>query len=154
MGWKRLITFIAAEDHQTYSGEPVDAAQDIGQAYAQGQPIRARVLPPGSSPLDSTPQAATPTTVERTVLVLLPPLSSEQVPSIRALGANFVQKGQDAREAKAKRPKIPILFYKPLTSLSGPERDIVIPKAAQRDGDETDWEAELVSQRTVSRREI
>ncbi|CAO1613271.1 unnamed protein product [Parajaminaea phylloscopi] len=143
MAWRRLITFVAAEDHQVYSGEPTDASLDVGLAYAEGRPIRARVLPPGSSPLDQSPHASAPTSVERTVLVLLPPLSRKDIPSIRALGANFVQAGQDAREAKAKRPKLPIVFYKPLTSLSGPEREIVVPKAALKEGDETDWEVEL-----------
>lgn len=146
-GWSRLITFIAVEDNSVHHGEPVDSNLDIGLAYASGQTIKARILPAGVSPLDSN---ATPTSTERTVRVLLPPLDQQHIPSIRALGANFVQSGQDAKEAKSKRPVLPILFYKPLTALSGPERDIVIPKAATRNGDETDWEVELVSTRRGS----
>lgn len=144
MPWNRLITFIAAEDHTLYHGEPCDASLDVGLAYSQRKSIQARVLAPGASPLDAS---AEPSNVVKTVATLLPPLSAEQIPSIRALGANFVQPKQDPTEAKQKRPVIPILFYKPLTALSGPEREIVIPRAAQKNGDETDWEVELVSGR-------
>lgn len=143
--WKRLITFIASEDHQTYSGQPLDDNLDVGLAYSQGQKIQARILSPSTpSPLHSNAQLSN---TIRTVKVLLPPLSASQVGTIRALGANFVQPNQkDApAEAKKNRPKIPILFYKPPTALSGPERDIVVPKVAKKDGDETDYEVELVS---------
>lgn len=147
--WTRLITFIAAEDHQTYSGQPLDDSLDVGLAYSRGERIEVRVLDPSTpSPLDR--DARLSKDVVRTVKVLLPPLSSSQVGTIRALGANYVQPGQDASEAKKNRPKIPILFYKPPSALSGPERDIVIPRVAKRNGDETDYEAELVRARVAA----
>lgn len=141
--WTRLIRFIAAEDHVTYTGQPTDANLDVGLAYAERKPIRVRLLGPTPGHTTALDSDARLTNEERTVLVLLPPLDQSQVGSIRALGANYVQPGQDAREAREKRPPIPILFYKPATALSGPERDIIIPKAATRNGDETDYEVEL-----------
>lgn len=141
--WKRLVTFIASEDHETYTGQPLNDNQDVGLAYSRGEQIQARILSRSTpSPLDHNAKLSDEI---RTVKVLLPPLSASQVGTIRALGANYVQPNQDPAEAKKNRPKIPILFYKPPTALSGPERDIVITKAAKREGDETDYEAELVS---------
>ncbi|CAO1627193.1 unnamed protein product [Sympodiomycopsis kandeliae] len=143
MTWKRLITFIAAEDHETYSGEPTNDDQDIGLAYHRGERIQARILSSSTpSPLDLNAQVSD---VIKTVKVLLPPLNASQVGTIRCLGANYVQPDQESapHAAKANRPKIPILFYKPLTCLSGPEKEISIPAAAKLDGDETDYEVEL-----------
>lgn len=141
--WKRLIRFVAKEDGREYYGEPVDASLDVGQAYANGKQIQARVLDsvhPASA--QSILSASVSSSNVKTVGRLLAPLTRQQVGTIRALGANYVQPGQATAEAKAKRPKIPILFYKPLTALAGPGDDIVIPKAAMKEGDETDYEAE------------
>lgn len=141
--WKRLITFVAVEDHQIHSGEPVDEQLDIGQAYGSGQTIQARLL---SGPILSPSSKLTDTVL--TVKVLLSPLNAQEIGSARCLGANYVQPGQDDAEAKKTRPVLPILFYKPPTALNGPEGIINIPKAAKRNGDETDYEVELVSKQS------
>ncbi|EST07073.1 Fumarylacetoacetase, C-terminal [Kalmanozyma brasiliensis GHG001] len=135
--WWRLIRFVAREDGQTYFGQPLDDTLDVGVAYANASPlIKANVLYAhplsGPAPLSG---------VIKTVSTLLPPLLPSEVPTIRALGANFVQPGQNAFDAIKKRPTIPILFYKPLSTLSGPGRDIVLPKCAEG---ESDYEVELV----------
>lgn len=40
-------------------------------------------------------------------------------------------------------PKYPVLFYKPITALAGPNEKLIVPKVAQLD-DSTDYECELV----------
>jgi 2-keto-4-pentenoate hydratase/2-oxohepta-3-ene-1,7-dioic acid hydratase in catechol pathway len=141
--WSRLIRFIAVEDGLTYSGEPVlPPTADIGSAFLSGSPpLQARTLA-RDDPLDTTLRL---TGTVKTVQRLLSPLDARtHVASIRALGANFVQPGQDAAEAKSaeKRPKLPIVFYKPNTAITGFGGDIRLPKEAVG---ETDWEVELVS---------
>lgn len=137
--WWRLIRFIAREDGQTYFGQPVDDTLDVGVAYARADtPILANVL--FTHPLSGATSAPL-SGVIRTVSRLLPPLLAHEVPSIRALGANFVQPGQSAYEAVKNRPVLPIVFYKPLTTLSGPGCEIVVPPCAR---DESDYEVELV----------
>ncbi|PWN21715.1 hypothetical protein BCV69DRAFT_281652 [Microstroma glucosiphilum] len=140
--WTRLIRFVAAEDHQIYTGQPLDDSLDIGQAYSSGQPIKARLLSAPS--LLDDPLHATLSDQVRTVKALLPPLDPQRVGTIRALGANFVQPGQNEVEAKKNRPPIPILFYKPATALGGPEGEIVVPLVAREGGvDQADYEVEL-----------
>ncbi|SPO26099.1 uncharacterized protein UTRI_02373 [Ustilago trichophora] len=117
--WWRLIRFVAREDGQTYFGQPVDDALDVGIAYANASPpIRANVL--FAHPLEASISPAPLSGVIKTVSTLLPPLLPSEVPSIRALGANFIQPNQDPHTAIQKRPVLPILFYKPNTALSGP----------------------------------
>ncbi|KIS70240.1 uncharacterized protein UMAG_06326 [Mycosarcoma maydis] len=135
--WWRLIRFIAREDGETYLGQPVDDVLDVGVAYAnQSAPIRANVL--YTHPLAGHCDLSG---VIKTVSTLLPPLLASEVRTIRALGANFVQPGQNALDAIRKRPVIPILFYKPISTLSGPGRDIVIPPCV---AEQADYEVELV----------
>ncbi|CBQ72513.1 conserved hypothetical protein [Sporisorium reilianum SRZ2] len=135
--WWRLIRFVAREDGQTYFGQPVDDQLDVGVAYANADPpIRANVL--YTHPLSGT---APLSGVIRTVSTLLAPLLPHEVPSIRALGANFVQPHQTPLDAIKNRPTMPILFYKPSTTLTGPGQDIVIPPCA---AEEADYEVELV----------
>lgn len=141
--WTRLIRFIAVEDSLTYSGEPVlSPTADVGQAFlAASPPLRARVLT-RDDPLDTTLRL---TSTVKTVQRLLPVLDAHtHVTSIRALGANFVQPGQDAVEAKSveKRPNLPIVFYKPISTITGFGSDIRLAKEAVG---QTDWEVELVS---------
>ena len=53
-----------------------------------------------------------------------------------AIGLNY---GEHAREAGMELPKEPVVFLKAITSLSGPNDDIVLPL----DSVATDWELEL-----------
>lgn len=140
--WNRLIRFIAVEDGLTYAGEPLLApTEDIGKAFAQGSPaLQARVLS-RDDPLDYTVRI---TDRVRTVQKLLSPLDARShLGTIRALGANFVQPGQNVDESKRpdKRPKLPIVFYKPSSCVVGYGDNIRIPKEA---AGQTDWEVELV----------
>lgn len=135
--WWRLIRFVAREDGQTYFGQPLDDNLDIGVAYANSSPpIKANVL--YTHPLSGV---APLSGVVKTVSTLLPPLLPHEIPAIRALGANFIQTGQNALEATKNRPVLPILFYKPNTTISGPGREIIIPPCAK---EESDYEVELL----------
>ena len=149
--WTRLIRFTAAEDHRENFGQPVDETLDVGLAYTEGRAIRAFVLdvsagsagPAGALSVALLDSGAPDRNNVKTVAKLLAPLSRTQVGTIRALGGNYIQPGQDA-SARAKRPVIPSLFYKPLTSLVGPGDAIIIPPVAKRNGDESDYEVELL----------
>ncbi|PWY99807.1 hypothetical protein BCV70DRAFT_200717 [Testicularia cyperi] len=134
--WWRLVRFIAKEDGQEYFGQPVDDYQDIGVAYANSDLIQVNVV--FGHPLK---QAAPLSGAIKTVSVLLTPLSAADIRTVRALGANFVQPGQNPFDAVKKRASVPILFYKPLNSITGPSTEIIIPPCAAT---ETDYEVELV----------
>ena len=55
---------------------------------------------------------------------------------IVCIGLNYAD---HAREAGAEIPKEPVLFFKASTALSGPDDDVVLPRASGK----TDWEVEL-----------
>jgi len=121
--WTRLIRFVAAETSMVHIGEPVDASLDIGLAYHQKKRIQAHEII--GSALDPSAQ------VSKTVLTvkeLLAPLDRDEVKLVRCLGLNY---SDHAKEAGMAKPNAPILFYKPKTSLIGPEAIIAVPKAAQ-----------------------
>lgn len=139
--WSRLIRFIAVEDGLTYAGEPLlPPTADVGQAFAAGSPpLQARILA-RDDPLDTTLRLLPDV---KTVKRLLSPLDRRtHLGPVRALGANFVQAGQNASEAKSKRPPLPIVFYKPPSSVVGYGDDIRLGKEF---AGQTDWEVELVS---------
>jgi 2-keto-4-pentenoate hydratase/2-oxohepta-3-ene-1,7-dioic acid hydratase in catechol pathway len=58
------------------------------------------------------------------------------VPKIVCVGLNYAD---HAAETGAPIPKEPVLFMKAVTSLSGPNDEVVIPRGSQK----TDWEVEL-----------
>lgn len=72
---------------------------------------------------------------------LLSPLAPEAVSTARFLGLNY---RKHAIETNMPVPKYPILFYKPSTSLAGPEDDIIVPRLAQVEDNRIDYECELV----------
>ncbi|KAI0391655.1 fumarylacetoacetate hydrolase [Xylariaceae sp. FL0594] len=74
------------------------------------------------------------------VRLLLAPLAPEDVKTVRCLGLNYAL---HAKESKLPIPKYPVLFYKPLTALSGPTDAIPVPLLAQ-DSPGLDYECELV----------
>ncbi|MFC3108169.1 fumarylacetoacetate hydrolase family protein [Undibacterium arcticum] len=59
-----------------------------------------------------------------------------QVGKIIGLGLNY---SDHAKEAGMPIPKEPIIFMKAITSLSGPDDDVVLPKGSKK----ADWEVEL-----------
>ena len=75
------------------------------------------------------------------VRLLLAPLAREDVRTVRCLGLNYEQ---HAKEAKMPIPKYPVLFYKPVTALTGPFDNIPVPAPAQ-DVEGLDYECELVA---------
>ncbi|RDX47755.1 fumarylacetoacetate hydrolase [Lentinus brumalis] len=121
--WTRLIRFVAAETAQVHIGEPVDPKLDVGLAFHQKKPIKAYEIV--GSALDPRSQV---TTNVLTVKELLAPLSREDVGLVRCLGLNYAD---HAAEANLAKPAYPVLFYKPVLSLIGPDVPITIPKHVQ-----------------------
>ncbi|TFK83302.1 fumarylacetoacetate hydrolase [Polyporus arcularius HHB13444] len=121
--WTRLIRFVAAETAQVHIGEPVDPKLDVGLAFHQKKPIKAYEIV--GSALDPRSQV---TTNVLTVKELLAPLSREEVGLVRCLGLNYAD---HAAEANLAKPTYPVLFYKPVNSLIGPDVPITIPKHVQ-----------------------
>ena len=101
-------------------------------AHRQGKRLHARVLK-ADSPLDPS---ATLTDRKLVVQELLAPLHASTIKTIRGLGTNF-----PPPVANFKPTPIPILFYKPLSTLNAPQNAIVIPKFAA--GKNNDYETEL-----------
>ncbi|KAK7062344.1 fumarylacetoacetate hydrolase [Favolaschia claudopus] len=135
--WTRLIRFVATETSQVHIGQPIDASLDVGLAACRGNTIKANEIL--GSALD--PAAQVSETV-LTVKQLLSPLSREEVKYVRCLGLNYAD---HAAEGNLPVPPFPVLFTKPVTSLTGPGATIVIPKAAQPVKEHNpDYEVELV----------
>ncbi|KAI0658683.1 hypothetical protein C8Q70DRAFT_993558 [Cubamyces menziesii] len=134
--WTRLIRFVAAETAQVHIGEPVDPKLDVGLAIHQRKPVKAYEIV--GSALDPSAQV---TKNVLTVKELLAPLSREEVGLVRCLGLNYAD---HAAEANLPKPAYPVLFYKPITSLIGPEVPVTIPKHVQPvDKHLPDYEVEL-----------
>lgn len=72
---------------------------------------------------------------------LLSPLDKSHINTVRMIGMNYKK---HANEINLPIPKYPCLFYKPKTTINGPDDDIVIPKVAQIEEIKLDYEAELV----------
>jgi len=76
-----------------------------------------------------------------TVEKLLAPLARDDVKFVRCLGLNYAD---HAAEANMPKPKYPILFIKPTSTLIGPNEPIVIPHHVQPvDKHIPDYEVEL-----------
>ncbi|KAI6011827.1 hypothetical protein EDC04DRAFT_2958243 [Pisolithus marmoratus] len=134
--WTRFIRFVAAETAQVHVGQPVDPTLDIGLAAWSKQDIQAYEI--SGSALDPAAQL---TSTILTVKELLCPLSREQVKTVRCLGLNY---SDHAAEAKMAKPPVPVLFYKAVGSIIGPNAPICIPKVAQPVEDHLpDYEVEL-----------
>ncbi|RPD67525.1 fumarylacetoacetate hydrolase [Lentinus tigrinus ALCF2SS1-7] len=121
--WTRLIRFVAAETAQVHIGEPVDSKLDVGLAFHQKKPIKAYEII--GSALDPKSQV---TKNVLTVKELLAPLSREEVGLVRCLGLNYAD---HAAEANLAKPTYPVLFYKPVNSLIGPDVPVTVPKHVQ-----------------------
>ena len=75
------------------------------------------------------------------VRLLLAPLAREDIKTVRCLGLNYEQ---HARESKMPLPKYPVLFYKPVTAITGPFDNIPVAAPAQ-EVEGLDYECELVA---------
>ncbi|KAE8365783.1 hypothetical protein BDV27DRAFT_126227 [Aspergillus caelatus] len=127
--FSRLIRFLATDGH-IYYGDAImpTGTSDIGKA-TRAQVIQGDIF--GQHQV--TDQVAE-------VKTLLAPLAREDIVTVRCLGLNYEQ---HARESNLPIPKYPVLFYKPITAITGPRDDIPVCSMAQ-DGEGLDYECELV----------
>lgn len=120
-----------AKDGRTYYGDAIlkQGVSDIAQAK-QARIITGDIF--GQHQV--TDQVAD-------VRLLLSPLAPADVGTVRCLGLNYAL---HAKESGMPEPKFPILFYKPVTALSGPSDPIPVHPMAQ-EGQGLDYECELVA---------
>lgn len=128
--FSRLVRFLA-KDGRTYYGDAIlpSGVTDISKAV-QARVIKGEIF--GQHRV--TDQVAD-------IRMLLAPLALEDVKTVRCLGLNYEQ---HAKESNMPIPKFPVLFYKPATSLAGPNDAIPIHPLAQ-EGTGLDYECELVA---------
>ena len=127
---QRLIRFLA-KDGRTYYGDPIlpSGVNDIAKAK-QAHIITGDIF----GKHDVTDQVAD-------VRLLLAPLAQDDTRTVRCLGLNYAR---HAKESNMPLPKYPVLFYKPVTSLTGPFDPIPVPAMA-REAPGLDYECELVA---------
>ncbi|KAL9006703.1 MAG: hypothetical protein Q9188_000577 [Gyalolechia gomerana] len=128
--FSRLIRFLA-KDGKIYYGDAILASgvTDIAKA-TQARVIKGDIF----NKHDITDQIAD-------IRILLAPLAREDVKTIRCLGLNYER---HAKESKMPLPKYPVLFYKPVTALTGPFDKIPVAAPAQ-EVEGLDYECELVA---------
>jgi len=128
--FSRLVRFLA-KDGRTYYGDAIlpHGITDIAKAK-QAKIIQGQIF----GKHDVTDQVAD-------IRLLLAPLANEDVKTVRCLGLNYEQ---HAKESNMPIPKYPVLFYKPITSLTGPTDPIPVHPLAQ-EGTGLDYECELVA---------
>ncbi|KAL2072821.1 hypothetical protein VTL71DRAFT_12164 [Oculimacula yallundae] len=128
--FSRLVRFLA-KDGRTYHGDAIlpKGVTDLAKA-TQAKIIHGQIF----GKHDVTDQVAD-------IRLLLAPLALEDVRTVRCLGLNYEQ---HAKESNMPIPKYPILFYKPITSLTGPTDPIPIHALAQQFTG-LDYECELVA---------
>ncbi|EED14953.1 fumarylacetoacetate hydrolase, putative [Talaromyces stipitatus ATCC 10500] len=134
--WERLIRFVAT-DGRTLYGEPILLSPDfdLGTTTAEIK-LQAKVIV-GSDIYDET--GATRITDEVvTVQKLLGPLTQEDVPILRCVGLNYKTHIQETGRSP---PPTPSIFFKPNTTITDHDCNVVIPKIAQ--DEQADYEGEL-----------
>ncbi|KAI2602351.1 hypothetical protein GGR54DRAFT_525421 [Hypoxylon sp. NC1633] len=127
--FSRLIRFLA-KNGKTYYGDAIlpEGVTDIAKTK------KARVITGDIfGKHEVTDQIAD-------VRLLLAPLALEDVKTVRCLGLNYAL---HAKEANLPLPKYPVLFFKPITSLSGPADSIPVHPIAQEELG-LDYECELI----------
>ncbi|KAI4753592.1 hypothetical protein E4T51_13301 [Aureobasidium sp. EXF-12344] len=128
--FSRLIRFLA-KDGKTYYGDAL--VPSGGGASDLTRVAQAKVI-------QGTPWGQHQVT-DRDVQKLLAPLAREDIRTVRCLGLNYEQ---HAIESNMPIPKYPVLFYKPVTAVTGPLDKIPVCAAAQ-EGEGLDYECELVA---------
>ncbi|RFU28420.1 hypothetical protein B7463_g7902, partial [Scytalidium lignicola] len=134
--WERLIRFVAT-DGRVLRGEPILPSPDfdLGDTAAETK-LQAKVIV-GSDIYDTT--GATKVSDEIvTVKQLLGPLAAEEVPILRCVGLNYAK---HIKEAGRTPPPFPFIFFKPNTTVTDHNADVIIPKICQ--DDQADYEGEL-----------
>ncbi|KAI1208994.1 uncharacterized protein F4807DRAFT_428377 [Annulohypoxylon truncatum] len=127
--FNRLIRFLA-KNGKTYYGDAIlpEGVTDIAKTK-KAKVIKGDIF----GKHEVTDQVAD-------VRLLLAPLALEDVKTVRCLGLNYAL---HAKEAGLPLPKYPVLFFKPVTSLSGPTDPIPVHPIAQEE-EGLDYECELV----------
>ncbi|KJX96549.1 fumarylacetoacetate hydrolase domain-containing protein 2 [Zymoseptoria brevis] len=128
--WSRLVRYIDTNGNTGYGEPQVSAGSDILQLAQDGK-LQVKVLK-GDSAL-----TATPTEEVQTVKALLSPLTPQEVPIVRCIGLNYKT---HILETGRPLPTCPTLFFKPNTTIAGPDEAIPIPKVAQ---EQCDYEGEF-----------
>lgn len=125
-----MIRFLAKDGH-IYYGDALlpSGVSDIGKA-TQAKVIQGDIF--GQHRI--TDQVAD-------VRMLLAPLARKDIGTVRCLGLNYEQ---HAKESNLPIPKFPVLFFKPVTSIAGPNDEIPVPLLAQ-ECEGLDYECELVA---------
>ncbi|KAF4337261.1 fumarylacetoacetate hydrolase [Fusarium beomiforme] len=124
MSLQRLVRFISKDDGKTYYG-----AADEGLQFAK--PLEA------GSPFSPTTQLIDK---QHAIQKLLCPIDIDHARSVVCIGLNYTD---HAEEAKMPIPKVPVVFFKPVTALTGPYDDLVLPRTSW-EKERLDYEAELV----------
>jgi 2-keto-4-pentenoate hydratase/2-oxohepta-3-ene-1,7-dioic acid hydratase in catechol pathway len=110
--------------HSALSSTRIDFVQ-VGFALAAKEKVSVKVLKT-SSALDSGAQFTGEVT---TISKLLPPLSAQEIGTIRCVGLNFKD---HAAELGCALPEVPTIFTKPSTALSSALDPIVLPRSAPK----------------------
>ncbi|KAH8847088.1 hypothetical protein MCOR27_009821 [Pyricularia oryzae] len=119
-----LIRFVSQADGKTYYGL-ADQHLREAETLSAGHPFGGDARPTG---------------VRQPISQLLSPLARDDCRGIVCIGLNY---RDHAEEAKMAIPTVPVVFYKPVTALAGPNDDLIIPRASWEKG-ALDYEAELV----------
>ncbi|OBT95452.1 hypothetical protein VE01_05140 [Pseudogymnoascus verrucosus] len=136
VAWNRLIRFVAT-DGRILRGEPILPSPDfdLGNTTAETQ-LKALIIS-GHDLYDTT--GATEVTNEVAIVKeLLGPLAQTDVPILRCVGLNYAK---HIKEANRSAPPFPFIFFKPITTVTDHNVNVVIPKICQ--DDQADYEGEL-----------
>ncbi|KAF5581873.1 fumarylacetoacetate hydrolase [Fusarium pseudoanthophilum] len=124
MSIPRLVRFVSKDDGKTYYG-------------AADEPLQyARPLETGNPFSHTTAIGDSKHSIQR----LLCPIDIDHARSVVCIGLNYTD---HAEEAKMAIPKVPVVFFKPVTALTGPYDDLVLPRTSWEKG-RLDYESELV----------
>ncbi|KAF5601778.1 fumarylacetoacetate hydrolase [Fusarium pseudocircinatum] len=124
MSIQRLVRFVSKDDGKTYYGA-ADEALQFAKPLEEGSPFSPTTTISGS---------------QHGIQKLLCPIDIEHARSVVCIGLNYTD---HAEEANMAIPKVPVVFFKPVTALTGPYDEIVLPRTSWEKG-RLDYESELV----------
>lgn len=158
----RLVRFVPVDGsaRSPMIGEPVQTHQDVGLATYQSEPVEVSTFS-GSSVLSP----GQPTGQIHRVKHLLSPLAASEVGTIRCIGLNVSHRERErektegirievplyynhqykthAKEVNMDLPTVPILFFKPCTTLADPyPAPTILPRSFIQD-EAADFESEV-----------
>ncbi|RKL07826.1 hypothetical protein BFJ68_g9628 [Fusarium oxysporum] len=134
MSIQRLVRFVSKDDGQTYYG-----AAD--KAFQFAKPLQA------GSPFSPETQISDN---QHGIQKLLCPIDIDHARSVVCIGLNYTD---HAEEANMAIPKVPVVFFKPVTALAGPYDDLALPRTSW-EKERLDYESELVRITDSSGKEI